>query len=197
MNCAAIILAAGFSTRMGRDKALLKLGTRTALERLVNSYQTAGVERILVVTGRNDQLLRQLPLDVEWVRNPAPDEGMFSSIKAGVSQLAGNIEAFFVHPVDIPLVSPATLQLLMESLALQPDQMAAIPCFRERRGHPPLLRNSLRTAIMTDAGDNGLRGLLAHYRLLQVACDDKAVMLDMDTPEQYAVLQELEQEPAA
>ena len=60
MKAAAIILAAGFSSRMGSDKALLELGGRTTLERIVNSHQEAGVDQIILVTGQNHAALARL-----------------------------------------------------------------------------------------------------------------------------------------
>lgn len=194
MKTAAIILAAGFSTRMGSDKALLQLGGISALERIVMAHQAAGCSRMIVVTGQNDLPIRQLGLPVELVQNPAPESGMFSSVKLGVTALDSSVDAFFVHPVDIPLVSSETLQLLVCQLALHYDMAAAIPCFKGRGGHPPLLRISLRTQILANTGENGLRGLLSGHQLLRVVSHDKAVALDMDTPEDYATLQAVARE---
>lgn len=194
MKTVAIVLAAGFSTRMGSDKALLKLGGDSALERIVMAHQAAGCNRVIVVTGQNDLSIRQLVLPVELAHNPAPESGMFSSVKTGVAMLDSSFDAFFVHPVDIPLVSSETLKLLMHQLALNPDMAAAIPCFKGRGGHPPLLRVSLRTQILADTGEDGLRGVLSRHQLLRVVSHDKAVLLDMDTPEDYAALQVLARE---
>ena len=114
--------------------------------------------------------------------------------KVGVAALDSSIDAFFVHPVDTPLVSAKTLQFLVHQLAAHPDSAVAIPCFAGRRGHPPLLRASLRSHILADTGADGLRGVLSHHQLLQVASDDEAVTLDMDTPEEYAALKALAEE---
>lgn len=194
MKTAAIILAAGFSTRMGSDKALLLLAGMSSLERIVMAHQAAGCDRVVVVTGHNHLSIRQKGLAVELVQNPAPESGMFSSVEAGVAALDSSVDAFFVHPVDIPLVSSQTLKLLMCQLVLHPDLAAAIPCFKGHGGHPPLLRVSLRAQILADTGDDGLRGVLSRHQLLHVASHDKAVVLDMDTLEDYAALQTLAEE---
>ena len=188
MNSAAIILAAGFSSRMGSDKALLELGGRTTLERIVNSHQEAGVDQIILVTGQNHAALARLSLKVKLVRNPAPEQGMFSSIQAGVAALDPAVAAFFVHPVDTPLVSPATLTGLI--CALQQNLLAdtVIPVFQGRRGHPPLLSERLSAAIDGYSGGSGLRGFLSNWRLLDVACGDRGCILGMNTPEEYAAL---------
>lgn len=188
MNCAAIILAAGFSSRMGSDKALLDLGGKPVLERLVSSYQAAGVHRIMVVTGQNHAQVRQLNLKVELIQNPAPEEGMFFSIKAGVDALDDYCDSFFVHPSDTPLVSQQTLQLLSLALQQQIEKDAVIPCHAGKRGHPPLLHKRLRNAILTYTGINGLRGLLANCTVAELSVNDQGVVLGMNTPEQYDAL---------
>lgn len=188
MKTAAIVLAAGFSSRMGTDKALLELGGRTTLERIVNSHQEAGVDQIILVTGQNHAALAQLSLKVKLVRNPAPENGMFSSIQAGVAALDPAVAAFFVHPVDTPLINPATLTGLI--CALQQNLLvdAVIPVFQGRRGHPPLLSGRLASSIDEYSGDSGLRGLLSVYRLLDVECGDRGCILGMNTQEEYAAL---------
>ena len=188
MNTAAVILAAGFSSRMGTDKALLPFGDTTALELLVANYTTAGVERIMVVTGQNHDALLQLSLPVELVRNPAPAEGMFSSIKLGAARLEPELAAFFVHPVDTPLVSPVTLAGLIAALQQHPAVDGVIPAYCGKRGHPPLLRVRLLPELLSAKGDGGLRSLYQGWQMLDLASDDQAVILDMNTPEQYALL---------
>jgi len=189
-NTAAIILAAGFSSRMGSDKALLDLGGKPVIERIVSNYQSAGVRRIMVVTGQNHEQVRQLNLKVELVRNPVPEEGMFSSVKAGVATLNGYCEPFFIHPVDTPLVSQQTLYLLFQALEQQIENDAVIPCYAGKRGHPPLVHQRLSGAILAYSGTNGLRGLLANCPVAELPVNDQGVLLGMNTPQQYADLQQ-------
>jgi CTP:molybdopterin cytidylyltransferase MocA len=188
MKSAVIILAAGFSSRMGTDKALLDLGGKPVLERIVSSYQVAGVEQIIVVTGQNHAALGQLPLQATLLQNPVPENGMFSSIQCGIAALAPVVDAFFVHPVDTPLVSPATLTSLIAALQQHPAVDGVIPTFCGKRGHPPLLRVRLLPELLQADGAGGLRSLYQGWQMLELACDDQAVILDMNTPEQYALL---------
>ncbi|SJZ79111.1 CTP:molybdopterin cytidylyltransferase MocA [Trichlorobacter thiogenes] len=188
MKTAAIILAAGFSSRMGTDKALLPFGDTTALELLVASYATAGVARIMVVTGQNHDTLVQLCLPVELARNPAPENGMFPSIQCGIAAVEPAVDAFFVHPVDTPLVSPVTLTGLIAALQQHPAVDGVIPAYCGKRGHPPLLRVRLLPELLSANGDGGLRSLYQGWQMLELASDDQAVILDMNTPEQYALL---------
>lgn len=187
MKAAAIILAAGFSSRMGQDKALLPLGEMTALELLVCSYQQAGVAQIIVVTGSNHVAVAQLSLKVELLENPDPAAGMFSSVKLGAERLDPNVDAFFVQPVDTPLVKPETLQMMLNQLQQQ-DSCCVIPCCDARRGHPPLLRAALIAAIIGYDGSGGLRGLLSQSAVQELHVDDPGVLLGMNTPEEYRQL---------
>jgi len=186
MKTAAIILAAGFSSRMGTDKALLPFGETTALELLVASYAAAGVERIIVVTGQNHAALHQLELQAALIQNPVPENGMFSSIKLGAAQLGPEVAAFFVHPVDTPLVSPATLTSLIAALQQHPAIDGVIPAYCGKRGHPPLLRVRLLPELLQADGDGGLRSLYQGWQMLELVSEDQTVILDMNTPEQYA-----------
>lgn len=187
MKTAAIILAAGFSSRMGTDKALLPFGDTTALGLVVANYATVGVERIIVVTGQNHDALVQLCLPVKLVRNPTPENGMFSSIKLGVAQLGPELDAFFVHPVDTPLVQPETLQTMLDSIR-QGEACSLIPCCDGKRGHPPLIGAALLDAILGHDGSGGLRKVLAGYPQHELDLADQGVLSGMNTVEEYQQL---------
>ncbi len=111
---AAVVLAAGRSSRMGTSKPLLQVGQVTAIERVVSSLRAAGAGQVVVVTGHNPEAL--LPvlsrLQVDRAHNPDYDSGMFSSVRAGAAALSADVDAFFVLPVDCPLVTPRVLRLL-------------------------------------------------------------------------------------
>lgn len=198
MNIGAIILAAGTSSRMGQDKAVLPLRTgMTVLKHLLNTYHLAGIDPILVVSGTNDDELRRRHPEALLVKNPHPDRGMFSSIQTGVCALIDDIDAFFVHPVDIPLVRPDTLLRLLDAFARHHNQspqtaclLSFIPVHSGRRGHPPLLSRSFVGVIQKDAGDNGLAAVLHRYAIEEVPCDDPGILIDMNTPEDYRKVRE-------
>jgi CTP:molybdopterin cytidylyltransferase MocA len=192
-STAAVILAAGFSSRMGAFKPLLPLGGVTVLERLLALYQRAGVGEVLVVLGHRAEDLAGLVLagGARPVLNPRHAEGMFSSVAAGAAALGPAAQAFFVHPVDIPLVRPATLTALLQALA-QGGADLAYPIHNGRRGHPPLLAAGLAGRINTPqararARQGGLRAVLAPFqgRALEVETPDPGILLDMDDWDGY------------
>jgi len=114
---AAIILSAGYSSRMGEFKPLLLLGEMTVLERAIRLFQSAGVIDILVVVGyRSDDLLPLIEKwGARWVVNEHYWEDMFSSVVVGVNSLDPDREAFFLLPVDVPLVRGQTILDLLEA----------------------------------------------------------------------------------
>ena len=181
----AVILAAGFSSRMGDFKPLMDLGGLTVLERCVRLFREAGVERVLAVTGHRAREVQAEAerLGILTVHNEAYESGMFSSVRAAVSAISGS-EAFFLLPVDIPLVRPAVLTILMDEY----DGRVAFPVFEGERGHPPLIPSELVPAILGHDGRGGLKTVLEAQPSLDVPVWDRGVLLDADTSADFAVL---------
>ena len=188
-SVSAVILAAGRSSRQQGFKPLLPIGDQTVLEHCLDLFQgqEAGPIQALVVLGHRAEQL--LPLVKQHgarpVLNPDPDQGMFSSVQAGAAALDASIQAFFVLPVDIPLVRPLTVSALLQAMSERHDPQAFIPSFAGRSGHPPLLRSSLIPAIMAYGGSRGLRGVLESAWVETVDVPDRHILVDIDTPEQY------------
>jgi len=182
---AALILAAGRSSRMGTSKPLLPLGGETLLERVIGIAGGAGVEDILIVLGHEAELL--LPVlagkNVRVIVNPDYDRGMFSSLQTGVRNLPPQCRGFFVLPADMPRIRPSTLSRLHAAFQ-EPGVLVCRPRFRERRGHPPLLSAALIPAILAYDGVGGLRTLLTGFEKwsLNVDVDDPGILVDLDTP---------------
>jgi CTP:molybdopterin cytidylyltransferase MocA len=185
---AAVILAAGFSERMGAFKPLMKLGGRTVVERVIRLFQVCGVRRIQVVVGHRAAEL--IPLidrcGVGSVFNARFTEGMFSSVAAGAASLDAAIQAFFVLPVDIPLVRPATLRDLLHAF---PHGTMAIchPTFGGRRGHPALIGGHHIRNILEWREEGGLGALFNRLmrHAIEVPVVDEFIHQDMDRPEDF------------
>lgn len=188
---AALILAAGYSSRMGRFKPLLRLGDQCAIEWAVGAFQAAGVSDIRVVTGHEGTALEAAlgGSGIATVRNSDYAQGMFSSIRAGVASLPNDVDACFLLPVDIPLLRPATVAALAERH--DGGTPAFYPTFRGQRGHPPLLGRALFAEILAFDGEGGLRAVLQRHPATAVPVADQAILLDMDTPEDFRRLDAL------
>jgi molybdenum cofactor cytidylyltransferase len=184
----ALILSAGLSERMGDFKPLMTLGGMTVLERVVRLFQSAGISRVHVVVGHRASETAPIieHLGARPVANPRYPDGMFSSVKAGVSSLAESTAGFFSLPVDIPLVRVATLRELLNAC---PDGGSAIcyPTFAGRRGHPPLIGRHHIHDILSYCGDGGLAALLGRLQrhAVDVPVVDEFIHADMDSPDDY------------
>ncbi|MDD5167759.1 MAG: nucleotidyltransferase family protein [Syntrophales bacterium] len=184
----ALILAAGTSSRMGALKPLLPLGEKTIIEGVMGLFRTAAISDITVVLGNEaDRFIPILDRErVKWVINHSFQDGMFSSIQTGVHALDRDCRAFFLLPADMPFVRPATIKMLAASF--MEETLFCRPTHQGRRGHPPLISTALIPAILAFEEPGGLRALLATYkdRGRDVDCGDPGILIDLDTPEDYA-----------
>lgn len=190
MEYAAVVAAAGRSSRMGQFKPLLKLGSLSVIEHVISAFHQAGVSRIVVVTGRNAHLLREhlSGCGVSFVHNERYETTqMFDSVRLGLSVLEGFRGHVFFTPADIPLFSPLTVRALMKS-----GGDIAAPVYGGRQGHPLLLSTDVLGGILADSGAGGLKGAVsrAGVPITQVETDDPAILRDADTPEDFCALRE-------
>ena len=188
MTTAALIVAAGMSSRMGDFKPLLNIGSISIAQRVVATFQQAGVEKIVMVTGYNAVMLeRHLAGNgVVFLRNEKYETTqMFDSVCIGLSYLRDKCGRVLFTPVDIPLFTADTVHRLLET-----DAPLACPAVDGETGHPTLIGASLFDRILSDSGDQGLRGALnrcgAEPTLIPV--EDRGILHDADTPEDYKAL---------
>jgi molybdenum cofactor cytidylyltransferase len=187
---AVLILAAGFSRRMGQFKPLLKINGETIIDHLISTFLINKVEVYIVVGYRGWELMSALKhREVIFVENPNYAHGMFTSVQAGVRSLKSGHKAFFVMPVDIPLVKISTIKLLRNTYK---EHLYKIiyPVFNNKRGHPPLIPISLAPIIAERERDGNLRAVLNAYEkvALEVTVNDENILLDMNTDKDYQTL---------
>jgi len=187
-DIAAVVPAAGFSTRMREFKPLLPFGDSTVVEQVIATLRSVGLETIRVVVGwQADRLVPVLDrAGVAWVWNPRYADGMYTSIQAGIRTLPEQAKAFFVLPGDMPLVRRAALQCLIDAWDARPDGIL-YPGWNGRRGHPPLIACRFAPVLLAESPSGGLRTLLARYAdaTRDIECPDPGVLIDLDTPEEY------------
>lgn len=192
----AVILAAGAGRRVGgRPKALLELGGRTLLARVVAGCRAAGLGRIVAVLAPGGVPDAAVPAGVVVVRNPLPERGMLSSIQAGLaSEAARGAAGALVWPVDCPRVPPRVVAALAAALAH--GAPLAIPRYGGRGGHPALFGAALFPEILALPPETrgGVRAVgQAHAREAAfVEVDAPEVLDDVDTLEALADLDRAE-----
>lgn len=187
---AAIVTAAGLSSRMGDFKPLLSFGGSTVIETTLTNLFSGGVDSVVLVLGKRAEDIRaalegKFPGKLIFTENTRYAEtDMLTSLKLGAAALP-ECEAFFVLPGDMPLISPKTLRLLISQMRSRRPELA-FPLLDGRRKHPPLLSARLKTPLLDYTGENGLRGFFAGVeRILEVPVADIGCGFDLDTPEQY------------
>jgi CTP:molybdopterin cytidylyltransferase MocA len=183
---AAVVLAAGASTRLGEAKQLLMLGGETLLERAVRTAREAGCTPVVVVLGAAhlEILARGQPEDAVPVINDEWKEGMASSIRLGVRTLgfiAQDAEGVLLMTCDQPAVTPEHLNLLMHGQEVRASRYAG------RNGVPSYFPKRYFNELMELTGDAGARALLAQADAENLSHGE----LDIDTKEDLARAREV------
>ena len=186
---AAVVVAAGESTRMGGyPKPLLTFDGRRFVERLVATYRAADVRPVVVLGHEAGEVRARADLaDAAVVYNPAYESGMLSSVRAGVraARTAG-ADGVLLSPVDCPLVRQGTVERLLEA-GREGDADVYHPTVGGRRGHPPLFAASTFDNLLSAPDDEGARAVVhaAGTENREVEVDDERVLVDVDTPTAY------------
>jgi molybdenum cofactor cytidylyltransferase len=190
---AGLILAAGESSRMGKDKALLAYRGRTFLESILASLRESGISRIVVVLGHHAEEIRRAlnPEGAEVVVNKDYGLGQTSSLQAGLRALVTpDLDAVVLCLVDHPAVSAATIGKLIAGFHESPSAVV-IPTFQNQRGHPVLIARALFDELMQLGPQTGANTIIRKYRgeTRLVKTSDSGILLDVDDPETYRQLQ--------
>ena len=184
---AAVILAAGASTRMGRPKPLLEMNGETFLDRLIALF-SAFCRPVIVVLGEGaDAVLAGIDRasQVDVAVNPAPDRGMLSSLRCGFERVPPSAAAVLLTPVDYPAIQRHTIELLVHSKA-----EIAIPVYDDRRGHPVRISRAIMEEILSLALDAKASDAIHRHASATalIHVDDPGVVNDIDTPDDYKEL---------
>jgi molybdenum cofactor cytidylyltransferase len=189
---AGLILAAGESSRMGQDKALLPYRGRTFVETIVQALRDAELERLTVVLGHHAEEIRAAANlgGVEVVVNENYPRGQTSSLQAGLRKFASpEVEAVVLSLVDHPGISSETVRAIVARFR-ETQCAVVIPTYHNQRGHPVLIAHALFDELLRLAPDTGANAILRrHYSEKgMVEINDPGILLDIDTPEAYRKL---------
>lgn len=188
MKTGAVIVAAGMSSRMGDFKPMLNIGSMSIVKRIVATLKQAGIEDIVMVTGFNaDALEHHLSgSGIVFLRNMDYEHTqMFDSAKIGIEYLMGKCVRIVFTPVDIPLFTSFTVAALLES-----DGEIVIPICGGEQGHPIIFSSAVAESIVSDSGEDGMRGALVRSgaEAVYIEVDDEGILQDADTPQDYRKL---------
>lgn len=185
---AAVVLAAGASKRMGQTKQLLPIDGQPMVRRVAQAACQAALAQVVVVVGAEaeDVAGALSGLELKIVHNPAWEQGMSTSLRAGLGALRPEIEAALIILADQPGLTPAVLEALVEAYLTSRAPIVA-PFYRGRRGNPVLFARTLFAELGQVEGDRGGRALLVGYEgdVARIDLDDAAILLDVDTRRDY------------
>ena len=189
---AGIILAAGESSRMGRDKALLEYRGTTFLGHLISVLQPR-VDPLIVVLGHHAEAIREsMAAGPHVVMNPDYQRGMLSSLQAGIRALPAEAEAALFTLVDHPAVAESTVDRLLAALC-DCGKPLVIPCYGDRRGHPVIAARSVLDEMVVLPADASPKDVIHAHRLdtTFIDVDDPGILRDIDLPSDYEKLEDL------
>lgn len=174
-----IILAAGYSTRAKINKLLFQTNDKPLISHAIEGM-SPHVDKIFVVTGFYHEdislVIKHYP-NVEIIHNINFDKGMFSSILAGVKCIS---EDFFILPGDCPFVSFETYEKLLKG-----SKDICVPSYLNRKGHPIFIKIKLKEALLNEPVSSNLKDFRNRYDYEIIKTDDKHVLVDLDTIDDF------------
>ena len=196
MKAAGLIAVAGQSLRMHAFKPLLPINGKPMITRTADVFFEAGITDLFVVVGKQGEevisALEGYHARFLWNSAYAQTE-MFASLQIGLRAIlrAGGCDMAFLLPGDMPAVEPEVLLSLMREMEAG-DWDVVFPSTGKKRLHPPLIRRSMFEPLLAYSGEDGLRGAFRalHPRIGYVITTNAGCALDVDTPEDYARVQQ-------
>jgi molybdenum cofactor cytidylyltransferase len=186
LNLAAVVLAAGKSERMGKNKLLLEVAGRPILDRLLDALDASTVDEVIIVLGHRPEELSPIAVahDTQIVLNPSYEEGMTSSFKAGIRCVSADA-AFLILGDQLGLEAELLDRMAAE---IEADQEVLIvsPIHQGRRGHPVLFRRSLFPEILSLGEEETVRDVVLRHEAAHVHVEGNVwCTIDIDTPEDF------------
>lgn len=184
----AILLAAGYSSRMGIIKALLPWDGMPLIEYQIQQLAETSIHTVVVVLGHAAEEIKKSikKYPVQIVINPDYASGKTSSIKAGIKAVNKNQSSFLIVSVDTPIKSQIIEKML--PLMSQTNSKIVIPVYSGKRGHPILMDGSLQKDILSISEEKmGLKELLRKYQssTSELKVDSEHVLYNLNTKENY------------
>ena len=187
-NIAAVVLAAGRSTRMGGpNKLVAELGGKPLVRRVTEEVLGSRAHPVVVVTGhqreRVEAALAGLP--VKQVHNPSFADGLSTSLKAGLAALPDDVDGAIICLGDMPQVSAEMIDRLVNAFDPERAALIVVPTFEGKRGNPVLWSRRFFHELGALEGDVGARHLIGQFpdAVVEVPVTGEGAFFDIDTPE--------------
>ena len=191
----ALVLAAGQSRRMGAaNKLLADIEGEAMVARVVDTVLASQAGPVVVVTGHQPDAVQAALAnrDVGFAHNPDFAGGLSTSLGAGLGALPQDLDAVIVVLGDMPRIRPAHIDRLIAGFNPVEGRAICVPTFKGKRGNPVLWGRQFFTEMAQVAGDVGAKHLIGEHadQVAEVAMDDDAIFVDIDTPQALAKLRD-------
>jgi molybdenum cofactor cytidylyltransferase len=186
---AAVILAAGQSSRMGCNKLVLEIDGKPMLRHVAEAAIASRACRVVAVLGKLEIVAPALDgLDIALVENPDFHTGMSSSIRAGIAALPDTIAGALILLGDMPAISPPVIDRVIARFGAADAPAICVATYDGRRGHPVIFARHYFPELLKLESDVGARSILAEHadRVYEIESDDDSPLIDLDTPEALA-----------
>jgi molybdenum cofactor cytidylyltransferase len=193
LRIAAVVLAAGRSTRMGaQNKLVADVGGTPMVRRVVEAALASRAAPVLVVTGHMADAVSTVltGIDVVLVANPNYATGLASSLEAGIRALPAGCDGALILLGDMPRIAPAHIDRLIAAFGAGDVPRIVVPVHEGRRGNPVLWPAAFFPELLGLEGDAGAKRLLATHaaRVHEIDLATGAIFADIDTPDDLARL---------
>jgi molybdenum cofactor cytidylyltransferase len=190
---AALVLAAGRSTRMGAvNKMLAEIGGKPLVRIAAEQAAASHAQPVIVVTGHEREKVEAAlkGLSVRFVHNPDYSEGLGTSLKAGIAAVPEESDAAIVCLGDMPQVDAALINRLIAAFDPERGALVVVPSIDGRRGNPVVWSRRFFHDLMSIQGDIGARHLIGNYveAVVEVPVSGEAALIDVDTPESLSAV---------
>jgi molybdenum cofactor cytidylyltransferase len=186
---AAVILAAGYSRRMGKPKALLKIGSSIFHDSILEQLRTLPLDPLITVLGdAGAEIIKTSRAGPHhlFISNPQPGKGQLSSLQCALKVLPTDVRGCLLVLVDHPLVKAGTYQKIYHK-AFEHPQKIIIPVYNNKGGHPVYFGRPFFTALLEAPLAKGARYVVEKNAsdVIRLPVRDSAILIDIDTPEDY------------
>lgn len=185
---AAIVLAAGLSSRMGKFKLLLPwIDDKPIITHVVSKLIDYPLKHILVITGNRAEEIQTTLVDfnVTFPHNPDFAEGeILSSLKVGIQNMPETVDAVLVVPGDLPRVPVSVLQAVISAYD---EDAIIVPNHKGKNGHPVMFPRRFWKEILSLTPDKAPRAILKANpdAVRKIVVDSDGILADIDTPDDY------------
>jgi molybdenum cofactor cytidylyltransferase len=192
-HIAAVVLAAGRSTRMGAvNKLIAEIGGKPLVRIAVEQALASRASPVVVVTGHQCEKVKAAlkGLNVRLTNNPEYADGLGTSLRAGIAAVPDNADGVIVCLGDMPQVDAALIDRLIAAFDPERGALVVVPTIAGRRGNPVVWARRFFHDLMAIHGDIGARHLIGSYAeaVVEVPILGDAALMDVDTPESLSAV---------